>query len=114
MGTLHSFHDQARRRARVSFNQEELRQLLDIYSQRVAAGEWRDYAIDHYDDRAVFSIFRHTADRPLYVVEKIKPSGSARTVYRLAAGSRHLLQGAVLGDIVSTIARRPRLILSAS
>ncbi len=71
-------------------------------------------SIDHYDDRAVFSIFRHTADRPLYVVEKIKPSGSARTVYRLAAGSRHLLQGAVLGDIVSTIARRPRLILSAS
>lgn len=113
MATLHSFHDHFRRRTRIAFDQEELRQLLDIYSRRVAAGEWRDYAIDHYDDRAVFSIFRHTADRPLYVVEKIKRRGAARFVFRLTAGLRTVSQDNAIGKVVAAIKRRPRLIPSA-
>ena len=45
------------------------------YSDRVmvrykAAGEWRDYAIDFLRDRAVFSVFRRTAEVPLYRIEK--------------------------------------------
>lgn len=36
----------------------------------VAAGEWRDYAIDTLKDRAVFSIFRRTSEVPLYRIEK--------------------------------------------
>ena len=41
----------------VAFNRIELNAILRVYGQMVAAGEWRDYAIDHLDDRAVFSIF---------------------------------------------------------
>jgi hypothetical protein len=36
----------------------------------VAAGEWRDYAIDFLKDRAVFSVFRRSAEVPLYRIEK--------------------------------------------
>ncbi len=36
----------------------------------VAAGEWRDYAIDNLTDRAVFSIFRRASEMPLYRIEK--------------------------------------------
>jgi hypothetical protein len=36
----------------------------------VAAGEWRDYAIDFLRDRAVFSVFRHAAEVPIYRIEK--------------------------------------------
>ena len=60
-------------RKRISFNKEELRQLFAVYSRRVATGEWRDYAIDHGPERAVFSIFRHTAEHPLYAVAKLSP-----------------------------------------
>ena len=36
----------------------------------VAAGEWRDYGISALNNVAVFSIFRRTAENPLYRIEK--------------------------------------------
>ncbi|OFX00701.1 MAG: hypothetical protein A3E78_11115 [Alphaproteobacteria bacterium RIFCSPHIGHO2_12_FULL_63_12] len=54
----------------VTFSREELSRILGLYGQFVAAGEWRDYAIDHLKDAAVFSIFRRSAETPLYRVEK--------------------------------------------
>ena len=54
----------------VTFSRRELRRILDLYGRKVAAGEWRDYAIDFLKDRAVFSIFRRTSETPLYRIEK--------------------------------------------
>jgi hypothetical protein len=54
----------------ISFDRRELDQLLSVYGRRVAEGEWRDYAIDMLRDRAVFSVFRRTAEAPLYRIEK--------------------------------------------
>ena len=54
----------------VSFDRHELGQILSIYGRMVAAGEWRDYAISALRDLAVFSVFRRTAETPLYRIEK--------------------------------------------
>ncbi len=54
----------------VAFNKKELSLLLNVYGRKVAAGEWRDYALDMLRDGAYFSIFRRTSERPQYVVEK--------------------------------------------
>ena len=56
--------------AAISFNREELREILNLYGRKVAAGEWRDYAIDFTRERAVFSVFRRAAEVPLYRIEK--------------------------------------------
>ena len=48
----------------------ELNQILNVYGRMVAAGEWRDYAIDHLRDQAVFSIFRRASEMPLYRIIK--------------------------------------------
>ncbi|MEW6256407.1 MAG: DUF2794 domain-containing protein [Pseudomonadota bacterium] len=56
--------------ARVTFDRRELDRILDLYGRMVAAGEWRDYALDFLKDRAVFSIFRRAMDVPLYRIEK--------------------------------------------
>ena len=56
--------------AQVRFDRGELSRILMIYGKMVAAGEWRDYAIDFKEDVAVFSIFRRTAEMSLYRVEK--------------------------------------------
>jgi hypothetical protein len=47
-----------------------LNEIFSIYGRHVAAGEWRDYAIDVLRDRAVFSVFRRTTEYPLYRIEK--------------------------------------------
>ncbi|KQT52084.1 hypothetical protein ASG43_20390 [Aureimonas sp. Leaf454] len=54
----------------VAFDRRELNEILNVYGRMVAAGEWRDYAIDMLKDRAVFSIFRRTSEMPLFRVEK--------------------------------------------
>lgn len=54
----------------VRFDRRELNRILSLYGRMVAAGEWRDYAIDFLEDRAVFSIYRRTSEMPLYRVEK--------------------------------------------
>jgi hypothetical protein len=36
----------------------------------VAAGEWRDYGISSLKEVAIFSIFRRTAENPIYKIEK--------------------------------------------
>ena len=54
----------------VAFNRQELTEILQVYGRKVAAGEWRDYAIDFLKDRAVFSVFRRSSETPLYRIEK--------------------------------------------
>jgi Protein of unknown function (DUF2794) len=56
--------------SRVTFNRFELHRILNLYGRMVADGEWRDYAIDFLRDRAVFSVFRRTAEVPIYRIEK--------------------------------------------
>lgn len=54
----------------VRFDRRELDQILRLYGRMVAANEWRDYAIDHLADRAVFSVFRRTSEVPLFQIVK--------------------------------------------
>ena len=54
----------------VTFERRELRRILGLYGRKVAAGEWRDYAIDFLKDRAVFSVFRRACEVPIYRIEK--------------------------------------------
>lgn len=54
----------------ISFSREELGRILSLYGYFVAAGEWRDYAVDHLKDGAVFSVYRHAAETPIYRIEK--------------------------------------------
>lgn len=54
----------------VAFHRTELSLILSLYGRMVAAGEWRDYGISTLRDMAVFSVFRRSAENPLYRIEK--------------------------------------------
>jgi len=54
----------------VAFDRRELSAIMSVYGRMVAAGEWRDYGISSLREMAVFSIFRRTAEHPLYRIEK--------------------------------------------
>lgn len=59
--------------AQIAFHRTELNVILSLYGRFVAAGEWRDYGISHLKDVAVFSVFRRTAEHPMFRIEK-RPS----------------------------------------
>ncbi|AEI96166.1 MULTISPECIES: DUF2794 domain-containing protein [Roseobacter] len=56
--------------SQVAFHRTELSVILSLYGRFVAAGEWRDYGISCLKDVAIFSVFRRTAETPLYRIEK--------------------------------------------
>lgn len=75
----------------VFFERKELDAILNIYGQMVAAGEWRDYAINMHKDRTVFSIFRRAAEMPVYRVEKQPALANKQGAYSI-----HSAEGVVL------------------
>ncbi len=77
---------------RVSFMRRELDAILRVYSRKVAEGEWRDYAIDHLADRAVFSIFRRTSEMPIFRVEKYPALARKQGAYGVIAASGAILK----------------------
>lgn len=54
----------------VVFDRMELGAIMGIYGRMVAAGEWRDYGMSFLKDVAIFSVFRRTAEHPIYRIEK--------------------------------------------
>jgi hypothetical protein len=100
MTHLLHLNDHRRRRRRIYFNRVELGQLLQLYSSRVARGEWRDYAIDHQVGAALFSVFRHTHDRPLFAIAKFPGTGDRQADYALLSGRRNLGRSHSLSDLL--------------
>jgi hypothetical protein len=76
----------------VSFDRHELRAIMNVYGRKVAAGEWRDYAIDLLRDRAVFSVFRRASEIPLYRIEKDPALARRQGAYKVVAATGQILK----------------------
>ncbi|WP_425373756.1 DUF2794 domain-containing protein [Phyllobacterium salinisoli] len=81
-----------RQNSSVTFDRHELNKILRIYGRMVSSGEWRDYAIDHLSDRAVFSIFRRTSEVPLFRIEKNPKLAQRQGAYSVIATSGLILK----------------------
>lgn len=98
-----------RRARRVNFNRAELSHLLSLYSARVAAGTWRDYAIDHGPTAAVFSVFRHSHEQPLFHIRKTQSRPGRPVEYSVEEGPRRICVGTDLAHVLTVFDRRLRL-----
>ena len=93
-----------REKSYVAFDRHELSEILKVYGRMVAAGEWRDYAIDHLPDRAVFSIFRRSSEMPLYRVEKNPKLARRQGAYSVIAQTGMILKrGGDLGRVLRVL-----------
>ena len=59
----------------IFFSKLELSSILNLYSKQVSKGNWRDYALDSKIDNAIFSIYRHTQDKPMFQIIKNSQKG---------------------------------------
>lgn len=100
MSSLVRLADYRRQRRPVYFDRRELNQLLSLYSRRVARGQWRDYAIDHRSGLAVFSIYRSSAERPLFSIVKRIPPGEKAPDYALFDGRSRIGRSAHLDELI--------------
>ncbi len=95
----------------VSFDRRELSEILKVYGRMVAAGEWRDYAIDTLKDRAVFSIFRRSSEMPLFRIEKEPRLARRQGAYSVvAAGGMILKRGHELAQVLRVFDKSLKLV----
>jgi hypothetical protein len=85
-------HGMAATSAQVTFDRRELGRIFGLYGRKVAAGEWRDYAIDFLRDRAVFSIFRRASEVPIYRIEKNPRLAQRQGAYSVVSATGLILR----------------------
>ncbi|KPF72144.1 hypothetical protein IP69_04255 [Bosea sp. AAP35] len=78
--------------ANVTFDRRELAELLNLYGRMVAAGEWRDYAIDFLKDQAQFSVYRRSSEVPLYRIVKDPALAKRQGAYSVVAATGLVLK----------------------
>jgi hypothetical protein len=110
--TVVAFADYRTRHRTVYFTRSELNQLLGIYSRHVARGDWRDYAIDHRDGMALFSVFRHTHELPAYTVIKTAPLPVRPAEFIVQTGRRRLRVARSLAEALEFFQTRLTLVVA--
>lgn len=89
------------------FIRAELNRIMDLYGRMVTAGHWRDYAIDHHREVAIFSAFRRSAERPEFRIEKRPALRNRQGMWTLFSESGVALRrGHELGPILSPVERK--------
>ncbi|MCF3936409.1 DUF2794 domain-containing protein [Acuticoccus sp. M5D2P5] len=76
----------------VAFHRTELSQILRVYGRMVAAGEWRDYALDHGREQAVFSIYRRMGEVPMFRVTKTPKLARRQGAYAVVSAQGLILK----------------------
>jgi Protein of unknown function (DUF2794) len=109
--TVLALGDYRARRRTIYFTRPELNQLLGLYSRHVIRGEWRDYAIDHRDGMALFSVFRHSQEGPVYSIVKTAGPADRPALFEVRRGRQRLRAGHSLAEALDFF--RPGLSLVA-
>ena len=94
----------------VSFDRQELSQILNLYGRHVASGEWRDYAMDFGKDAATFMVFRRASEQPLYRIVKTPDLARKQGQYAVVAhGGLVLKRGQDLAQVLRVLLKTPKL-----
>ncbi len=110
MAELYRFDERRGKGKTTFFDRQELGQLLNLYSRRVASGEWRDYAIDQDSGCATFSVFRHTLDSPLFSIAKRIAGRGRNKEYVVYSGRRQLKRAQTMSEALAILEKKPRVV----
>jgi hypothetical protein len=95
----------------IHFDRWELEEILRVYGRRVAAGDWRDYALDFGCEKAVFSVFRRTSEVPLYRIEKCPKLAWRQGAYSVVAATGLIMKrGHDLKRVLAVLDKDVRLV----
>ena len=89
----------------VRFKKEEINLIMEVYSQKISTGEWKDYSISFQRNYAVFSIHKSFKFIPYY---QIKKNFSKNKGYTLIQNNSIVQYSNTLNVIVNHL-RKPSL-----
>jgi len=87
-----------------AFTRSELDAILSVYARYVAAGEWRDYALEMGRDKAIFAIFQRSSEFPLFRIEKCPKLARKQGAYSVVSRTGVILKrGHELRNVLSVL-----------
>ena len=110
--TVVAFGDYRPKLRTLYFTRPELNQLLGLYSRQVMRGEWRDYAIDHRDGLALFSVFRHSREGPIYSIVKIAAVQNRPVEFIVQSGRQKLRVSSNIAEALEFFQSRLGLVVA--
>ena len=91
----------------IFFSKIELTSILNLYSKQVSKGYWRDYALDSKIDNAIFSIYRHTHDKPMFQIIKNSQKGFRnKPSFYIKKGEEIIIKSKSLFTILSNFEKK--------
>lgn len=107
---LHTYR-QSRDPLPVTFHRRELDAILRVYGRMVGEGEWRDYAIGHLKEKAVFAVFKRSGEMPLFRIEKNPKLAAKQGAFSVInTDGRILKRGHELQQVLKVFDKKLRLI----
>lgn len=106
-GNIALFPDKQKYAHQTFFDRAEISAIMNVYGRMVAAGIWRDYAIEFAKDMAIFAAYRRTSERPEYRLEKC-PAMKAKQGQWILKGEQGqvLKRGHELSAILAPLERK--------
>lgn len=97
----------------VGFERLELMRITDLYGRMVAAGHWKDYAMEFTTEVAVFGAYRRAAERPEVRIEKRPALRNRQGMWALIGEDGQVLKrGHELGPVLAPVERRLMKVVS--
>ncbi|QTD56548.1 DUF2794 domain-containing protein [Parasphingorhabdus cellanae] len=104
---ISSFPNRNASPVQVGFERKEMERILNLYGRMVAAGHWRDYAMDMGKDAAIFAAFRRTSERPQMRIEKRPADRNKQGMWTLHGEHGQILKrGHDLAGVLAPMERR--------
>lgn len=72
MSKIYHFSKYIKEKEKVTFSKKDLNSIIQVYSQKVSHGIWKDYSINFEKSYAEFSIYKHTHTSPEFSIVKDK------------------------------------------
>ncbi|SOC24398.1 MULTISPECIES: DUF2794 domain-containing protein [Thalassospira] len=111
MGTLFNLAQYRKAKSFVHFDRTELMQLMNTYSRQVASGAWRDYAIDHLDGMAMFSIFRSSHETAIFTVIKLGADHKNAGHFVALHSGEKIKQSSEIQNVLDAVEKRARKVV---
>ncbi|MDM8011669.1 MAG: DUF2794 domain-containing protein [Parasphingorhabdus sp.] len=93
--------------SQVGFERRELDRILNLYGRMVAAGHWKDYAMDMRRDVAIFAAFRRASERPQIRIEKRPSERNRQGMWSLVGEQGQVLKrGHDLSGVLAPVERK--------
>ena len=98
MTKIYYFSKYIKEKEKITFSKNDLNSIIQIYSQKVSNGVWKDYSINFEKNYAEFSIYKHSYAFPEFSIVKNK-----KKIFSIYSRKQELKKSKYIKDVLDVL-----------